>query len=129
MRLFVRVRSVVCYLEIFGVRVKNLEIISHLEVTWRLPQKPGVSRQNLETWQACNMYNFRFHCSTSSSSTMSAILKHIFLLHPEACSLAYTRLAQAQHTKFHWNQPTHSFKKGSMNVGGGGGVVFHSFYL
>ena len=43
MRLFVRVRNVVCYLEIFGGRVKNLEIISHLEVTWRLPQKPGVS--------------------------------------------------------------------------------------
>ena len=53
MRLFVRVRNVVCYLEIFGGRVKNLEIISHLEVTWRLPQKPGVSRQNLATWQAC----------------------------------------------------------------------------
>ena len=52
-RLFVRVRNVVCYLEIFGVRVKNLEIISHLEVTWRLHQKPGVSRQNVETWQAC----------------------------------------------------------------------------
>ena len=54
MRLFVRVRNVVCYLEIFSGRVKNLEIISHLEVTWRLPQKPGVSRQNLETWQACD---------------------------------------------------------------------------
>ena len=54
MRLFVRVRNVVCYLEIFGGRVKTLEIISHLEVTWRLPQKPGDSRQNLETWQAWN---------------------------------------------------------------------------
>ena len=52
-RLFVRVRNIVCYLEIFGGRVKNLEIINHLEVTWRLPQKPGVSRQNLETWHAC----------------------------------------------------------------------------
>ena len=39
MRLFVRVRNVVCYLEIFVGRVKNLEIISHLVVTWRLPQK------------------------------------------------------------------------------------------
>ena len=58
MRLFVGVRNVVCYLEIFGGRVKNLEIISHLEVTWRLPQKPGVSRQNLETWQACKHYSY-----------------------------------------------------------------------
>ena len=56
MRLFVKVRNAVCYLEIFGGRVKNLEIISRLEVTWRLPQKPGGSRQNLETWQACKLH-------------------------------------------------------------------------
>ena len=42
-----------CYLEIFGGRVKNLKIISHQEVTWSLPQKPGVSRQNLDSWQLC----------------------------------------------------------------------------
>ena len=42
-------------LDIFGSRVRNLEIIGNLEMTWRLLSKSGVSRPNQEIWQLCDI--------------------------------------------------------------------------
>ena len=49
--------SQVINLEIIGSRMRNLEIIGNLEMTWRLPSKPGVSRPNLDTHVASEWLN------------------------------------------------------------------------